>query len=111
LALDNDDLALRPGMFVRVGVSFDQIAAATLVPKAAVIADAQRNRVFVVEGNVVDERVVLLGHEIGSLVQVLSGLEAGARVVTTGQSALKDGDKVAVVNAPPPEKAIAANDP
>ncbi|HVF35627.1 MAG TPA: efflux RND transporter periplasmic adaptor subunit, partial [Candidatus Saccharimonadia bacterium] len=47
LALDNDDLALRPGMFVRVGVSFDQIAAATLVPKAAVIADAQRNRVFV----------------------------------------------------------------
>ena len=112
LALDNADLALRPGMFVRVEVSFDAIEAATLVPKAAVIADAQHNRVFVVvEDDVVDERSVVLGYEIGSLVQVLSGLEAGARVVTTGQSALEDGDKVAIVNVPAGAKAIASTSP
>lgn len=112
LALANADLALRPGMFVRVEVSFDPIEAATLVPKAAVIADAQHNRVFVViENDVVDERSVVLGYEIGSLVQVLSGLEAGARVVTTGHSALKDGDKVAVVNAPAAARAIASTSP
>jgi len=111
LAVDNAEQVLRPGLFVRVAVSYDQIADATLLPKAAVIAEPDRNRVFVVENGIVDERVVALGHETEAMVQVLSGLEPGASVVTVGQSALKDGDKVAVVNGAAAVKVIAATSP
>lgn len=110
LAVDNPDMVLRPGLFVRVAVTYDQIANATLVPKSAIIADAGRNRVFVIENGVADERDVTLGHENGALVQVLSGLDPGASVVTVGQSALKDGDTVAVINAGA-SKAIASTSP
>jgi membrane fusion protein (multidrug efflux system) len=99
LAVDNSKHSLRPGLFARVAVAYDQIADATLLPKAAVLAEAQRNRVFVVADGIVDERFVELGHDTGALVQVLSGVDAGATVVTVGQSGLKDGDKVAIVNA------------
>src|SRR5688572_5024354 len=47
--LDDRSLELRPGLFVRVAISYDRISDATLVPKAAIIADAKRERVFVIE--------------------------------------------------------------
>lgn len=111
LEVVNPDQRLRPGLFVRVAVAYDRIADATLVPKAAVIAEAAQNRVFVVEDGIVDERLVALGHENGPLVQVLDGLEPGARVVTVGQTTLKDGDKVAIVDAAAVRQAIASTSP
>lgn len=111
LSVDNTSRSLRPGLFARVAVAYEQIADATLLPKAAVLAEAQRNRVFVVADGVVHERIVELGHDTGAMVQVLSGVDAGATVVTVGQSGLKDGDKVAIVNSAATRAEIASTAP
>ena len=74
-------------------------ADAVLLPKSAVISDGSAQRVFVIEGDTARERQVELGLENGKHVQVVAGVEPGATVVTVGQSSLKDGDLVQVVNA------------
>lgn len=108
LAVDNAESMLRPGLFVRVAVSYERIADATLLPKQAVVAAPDRQHVFVVAAGVAKQRVVSLGLENGNHVQVLEGVEPGATVVTVGQSGLKDGDKVQVVNLDA-DAAVAAN--
>jgi membrane fusion protein (multidrug efflux system) len=96
--VDNTAGRLRPGLFVRLGVRYQQIADATLLPKSAVISDGAAQRVFVVEAGTARERQVELGLENGEHVQVVAGVEPGATVVTVGQSSLKDGDLVQVIN-------------
>lgn len=99
IAVDNPDGVLRPGLFVRLAVNYEQIADATLMPKAAVVGSGSATHVWVVNDTQVEQREVRLGVENGSQVQVIEGLAAGATVVTVGQSGLKDGDKVVVVTA------------
>ena len=100
VAVDNPKSELRPGLFVRVGVAYERIADATMVPKSAIVSDAKESHVFVVDSGIVRHRPVVLGHENGNRVQVVQGIVPGATVVTVGQSALKDGDKVQVINMP-----------
>ena len=98
-SLELADGVLRPGLFVRLAVNYEQIADATLMPKSAVVGNGSATHVWVVEDTKVAQREVRLGVENGSQVQVIEGLAVGATVVTVGQSGLKDGDKVVVVTA------------
>ncbi len=106
--VDNRDGKLRPGLFVRLGVRYQQIADAVLLPKSAVISDGNAQRLFVIEGDKAIERKVELGLENGNHVQVVAGVEAGATVVTVGQSSLKDGDLVQIINSDSAALAVVA---
>ena len=99
VAVDNSKGVLRPGLFVRLAVNYEQIADATLMPKSAVVGNGTTTHVWLVEDQKVKQRQVHLGVENGSMVQVIEGLSAGAVVVTVGQTGLKDGDTVQVVTA------------
>ena len=99
VAVDNSKGVLRPGLFVRLAVNYEQIADATLMPKSAVVGNGTTTHVWLVEDQKVKQRQVHLGVENGSMVQVVEGLSAGAVVVTVGQTGLKDGDTVQVVTA------------
>ena len=86
LEVPNRDGRLRAGMYATV--RFDPVVArdAVLVPTAAVLRTGQRNLVVVAE----DEghftpREVQLGNEGDGRVEILSGLQAGERVVTSAQ--------------------------
>ena len=96
--IDNRDGALRPGLFVRLAVNYEHIDDATLVPRAAVLAEGKAAHVFVVESDTAHKREVRLGLEQSDQVQVLAGLEPGATVVTVGHAGLNEGDKVTVVD-------------
>lgn len=96
--IDNREGALRPGLFVRLAVNYQRIDDATLVPRAAVLTEGKQSHVFVVESDTAHKRAVSLGLEQAEHVQVLAGLEPGATVVTVGNSALNEGDKVTVVD-------------
>ncbi len=99
VSMDNAEGVLRPGLFVRLAVTYDHIDDAVLMPKHAVVSDAGMTHVFVVQGDKVARREVRLGLESGEHVQVLAGVDSGSQVVTVGQQGLKDGDRIAVVNA------------
>jgi multidrug efflux pump subunit AcrA (membrane-fusion protein) len=56
-----------------------------VVPAAAIVDDAGRPIVFVQrEGETFERRAVTVGARSGDLVQILEGVTAGERIVTTG---------------------------
>ena len=65
-----------------------------LVPKGAVRTVDGTAIVFVVRGERAERRAVKTGANDGDLVEVISGLTAGDRVVTEGAAALADGARV-----------------
>ena len=65
-----------------------------LVPKGAVRTVDGTAIVFVVRGERAERRAVKTGANDGDLIEVVSGLTAGDRVVTDGAATLTDGARV-----------------
>src|SRR5512137_2202320 len=84
LEVDNPDFALKPDMFVDVELPLS-LAEAVVVPAEAVLDQGLRQTVFVDRGNgYFEPRSVHLGSRVGDQVQVVQGLTAGERIVTSG---------------------------
>lgn len=88
----------RPGAFVRVEIETDTHNDAVLIPKQAVIEEDGGTFVFVESNNTVERRTVELGYQDDTAYEILSGVNAGDRVVTAGQGKLKDGDNIRVID-------------
>ena len=71
-------------------------AARFQVPKAAVRTEDGRSIVFVVKDDRVERRAIRAGDDDGDVIEVLSGVTAGERVVIEGPPTLQDGDRVRV---------------
>jgi len=99
IAVDNDDLALRPGMFSRVTLNIGELEG-LLVPALAVRKQTGSDErfVFVVEDGIAHRRPVTLGRTFDDKLEILSGLEAGEQLVVTGQHNLMDQVEVEIVN-------------
>jgi RND family efflux transporter MFP subunit len=87
LEFENPGYFLKPGMFVSAEIQAELPGSAVLVPDAAVLRSGARNTVFVaLSDGRFEPRDVTLGVEAeGSLIQVLAGLQAGERIVISGQ--------------------------
>ena len=70
-----------------------------LLPREAVLRELQKAHVYVAADDVAEKRAVTLGLEEGDLIEVISGVEAGDRVIVTGQGGLKDGSAVKILIA------------
>jgi RND family efflux transporter MFP subunit len=107
LTVENPDLLLKPGMFVRASVVLEQVADATLVPEAALTVRDGHEGLFVVaeDGSRVQWRPVQVGIRDEQQAQIIDGEGlAGRQVVTLGQQLLDDGSAVLV---PEPDSAVA----
>ncbi|MDH3523485.1 MAG: efflux RND transporter periplasmic adaptor subunit [Acidobacteriota bacterium] len=93
---------VRPGSFVSIHVVREERPNALVVPREAILRELQSTHVFTVggeDGETVTKRAVSLGIEDAGRVEVIAGLEAGARVVIAGQGSLEDGARVRVLDA------------
>ncbi len=98
VTVDNKYKTLRPGMFVRVTVTFGSNNN-VVIPDVAVVKQQGSGERFVYvlgEDGTVNYQKVVLGRRLGSEYEILEGLSDGAVVVTGGQPRLKDGIKVTV---------------
>ena len=107
---DNSDKALFPNQFVNVRLLAQTLTDALVIPANAVQRGTQGSFVYVLDAeDRVHLRNISLGATSGELLQVLSGLAAGERVVTEGVDRLREDMqvKVAVPAAAPsaPSKA------
>jgi membrane fusion protein (multidrug efflux system) len=100
---------VKPGMFGRIAIIYDQRANALKIPRTALIEDAAGTSVFVVEEEIARRRAVETGYSDSGMVEVLSGLDDGDEVVTVGQAGLKQDSKITVINRP--EDSEGAGDP
>jgi membrane fusion protein, heavy metal efflux system len=84
-AFDNHDTRLAAGQATSLYLLLAETAPHPVVPAAAVVDDAGRPIVFVQrEGETFERRAVTLGARSGDRVQILEGVTAGERVVTSG---------------------------
>lgn len=83
----NPGLFLKPGMFATVEIHAELEPEALLVPDTAILRSGDKNTVFVaLEGGRFEPRNVTIGaRSENDQIQVLSGLQEGEQVVTSGQ--------------------------
>lgn len=97
VSVANSDGRLKPGMYATVLLSSPTRPALT-VPRSAVVQTGERAVVFVDEGKGALRPVeVVTGRASGDFVEILSGLEAGQRVVTSAQFLLDSESNLAEV--------------
>ncbi|HHN75045.1 MAG TPA: efflux RND transporter periplasmic adaptor subunit, partial [Acidobacteria bacterium] len=97
--VSNPDLVLRPGMFVEATVIVETRKGVPVVPREAVAERAGRKVVFVLRGQRVAEREVRLGLGNDEVVEVLSGVEPGEKIVVKGLETLADESRVRVTGS------------
>jgi RND family efflux transporter MFP subunit len=98
IALSNPDGRLKPAMTATVLLRREQIEDALVVPRSAVVREADGEVVYVVEGGVARSRRVVTGSSFGERVVVETGLSAGDEVIVLGQNNVAPGDRVAVAS-------------
>jgi RND family efflux transporter MFP subunit len=109
IEVPNTGYRLKPGMYARVHLTVDTRPNALTVPRNALIDFEGRQGVFIAgpgpagtAGGPAPAAAVMtakfvpvqVGIRDGEHIEVRSGLEDGARVITTGAGALKDGDRI-----------------
>jgi membrane fusion protein, multidrug efflux system len=100
--MSNSDHHFWPGQFVDVKLVLATEKSAILVPNQATQISQQGPYVYVIKGdNSAELRPVSLGQRQGDDVVVTKGLEAGERVVVTGQLLVRPGGPVHVDTGPP----------
>ena len=98
LSIPNPTHRVKPGMYVEVEWVIST-RAATVVPLGAVVDRGGQKYVFLVADGLAKMNAVSVGAVVGDVVEILSGLKGGERVVTTGAGQLNDKDKIKVVGA------------
>ena len=94
IEIPNPDLRLKPGMYARVGILTNTKKEALVAPANSVIDLGGRRGVFQPINNSAVFRAVQVGTEQLDKVEILSGLDEGEVVITTGAGALRDGDRI-----------------
>lgn len=94
---------LKPGMFGRLRIDYDERTDALVVPRTALVdAQGQKAEVLVVDDGVAVRTPVELGYVDGGWIEVREGLSPGATVVVAGKAAVRDGGKVTVIDPDAP---------
>lgn len=106
--LQNETKALLPGYFVRVRVPRGKENDALLVPDRVVGSDQAGRYVFVVnKDDIVEQRKVVLGQQVGDLRVIEKGLAPDDRVVISGLMTVVPGQKIEpvikTISAPAPD--------
>jgi len=89
---------LKPGMFGRIAIVYDRHENALQIPRNAIIQEAGEPSVFVVDGDTAERRVVRTGYVEGGRIEIVEGLADNEQFVLAGQTGLRDGSKVTVIN-------------
>lgn len=90
----NADGRLRPGMYGRAEIELGLHKAVPVVPVEAVQISDEKATVYVVQGDTVQRRQVVLGEDLGDRLEIVSGLKAGEVIVVRGVDGLSTGAKI-----------------
>ncbi len=94
---NNANNDLRAGMYGTAYFGNEQSANALIIPRSAFVGSVSSNQVFVVKDGKAVLTKVVSGRFFGENIEIISGIEKGAQVITTGQINLLDGTAVEII--------------
>ncbi|MGE5421192.1 MAG: efflux RND transporter periplasmic adaptor subunit [Chloroflexota bacterium] len=97
ITIENPDLLLRPGMFVKADIVTNHKDSVIVIPKSVILSRQKGKTVFIVDRAVAAERIIETGLENLTEVEVLRGLEKNDRLVTSGFETLSNRSKVKII--------------
>ena len=100
IEISDDRRRIKPGMFGRISIVYDQHVDVLQIPRSAIIEDSGETSVFVVEGDRAIRKTVNTGYSSGGMIEISAGIDDDDRIVTVGQVGLKDDAVVTIINAP-----------
>lgn len=106
------DPALKPGMTIQVSLTAKTVRDATLVPTSALFKNPEGADYVLLAGSdhFAHQKIVQVGIRNGGLAQIVSGINAGDPVITSGGYALPDKTQVKI-EAPAPVETEAGDKP
>jgi membrane fusion protein (multidrug efflux system) len=97
LTLPNPGYRLKPGMYAEAEW-LESKRSALVVPLTAVVERGGQKYVFLADGGQALLNPVTVGEVVGDAIEILSGLQKGQTVVTTGASGLNDKDQIKIID-------------
>lgn len=95
LHFDERDSRVNAGMFGKVKLFTEDYTGAVVMPKDSLVQNGDDYFAYVVnEDSTVSKRKVTLGNSVDGIIQILSGVNSGEKVVVQGQTSLGDGSKI-----------------
>jgi membrane fusion protein (multidrug efflux system) len=99
IEIPNPSYRLKAGMYSRVRLTVDTRPNALVIPRNALVEVDGKQGVFVANGQKATFSAVKTGLQDETKVEITSGLNDGARIVTTGAASLRDGDTIVLAGA------------
>ncbi len=100
LHFDKKDSRINAGMFAKIILYTEDYEEAVVMPATSVVQNGDRYFAYAMnDDSTVSKREVTLGKNVDGMVQVLSGVNEGEKVVIQGQTSLGDGSKVKEIGA------------
>lgn len=98
LQINNPNLKLRPGMFVKADIITAEKDSAIVIPKDIIMTGNRGKYVFVIgQNNTAEDRWLTLGIQNQETVEVLEGLKVNDRLIVDGYETLRDRAKIKVI--------------
>lgn len=98
LQIDNPELKLRPGMFIKANIITAQKDSAIVIPRDVIMTGSRGKYVFIVGRNsAADDRRITTGISNDEEIEVTEGLSANDRLIIKGFETLRDNSKVKVI--------------
>jgi membrane fusion protein (multidrug efflux system) len=105
-ALKHSRFPLLPGMFATIAISSGRKRSYVTLPQTAISYNSYGDTIYFIHrtksGFVARQTFIVVGPKRGDKVAILSGISAGAQVVTSGQIKLHNGSIVLINNSMPP---------
>jgi RND family efflux transporter MFP subunit len=95
--IENPNLLLRPGMFVRGELIIARKDSVIVIPKDIILSKQRGQTVFIVERSAAIERIITTGLENPDEVEVIRGLSPNDRLVVNGFETLVNRSRVTIV--------------
>ena len=94
---NNPSNALKAGMYGNAYFGDSQLTNVLVIPRNAFVGSVSSNKVFVHKNGKAVLTKVVSGRTFGEYIEVVSGIEKGTQVITSGQINLADGTAVKII--------------
>jgi RND family efflux transporter MFP subunit len=98
ISIDNTDGLIKPGMFAEVFFVREQADDVMVIPRESVLIDEGVPIVYTAENGRASRKEIETGIDSGYEIQILSGLSLGDELIVKGQTYIKDGTSIQVIN-------------